>query len=162
MNRITILSLGLAVLTPNATPLMSAGALAPDDCPVTCVPTPGGDGDVPPGSGPPGTTFSITFGATTPGLGMGTNQLCSPCAGSYCKQAISVNFDGYSTGWCFQYTWTPIGTPAPMGKFHRDGYLYTVCDTSVAFTWQVVDCATGGTIYTQGQHTLTCACPGGG
>lgn len=132
------------------------------DCPVTCVPTPGGDGDVLPGGGPQGTAFSITFGALTPGMGMGSELYCSPCPDSYCRQAISVYFQGFSTGWCFQYSWTPVGTPAPIVKYIREGYLYTPCDTSVEYSWKVVDCATGGTVVSEGHHTLTCACPGGG
>jgi len=160
MKDLAIWIVGMILSTRPAMPAAIPGAESLDGCQVTCVPVPGGDGDVPPGSGPTGTTFSITFGGTIAGLGMGTDEECLPCPGSYCKQVAAVLFKGYSTGWCFEYDWGGIGSTSPLPRFTRDGYVYTGCATSTWLMWSVVDCNNSSITFSQGMHTLSCVCPG--
>lgn len=124
------------------------------ECPLTCTPNPSGmAGGV--HIGPPGTSFTVIFGATTPGLGR--ENPCASCPGSPCVQETSVVWNNNGTGWLMQYTYGGIQSTG-LKAYARGGYMTAGCDDLSTLSFLISDPVTGGVAFSE-SRVLNCECP---
>lgn len=148
--------LSILVAPAICVPCGSSGPLYEDDCPLVCTAVPTGmAGGI--NIGPPGTSFSVSFGPKVDGKGLG--DPCAACPGKPCKEGVVVAFNGNGTGWCLRYTYGPLGSSSPLTDYSRGGYIAAPCDDEESLQLEIVSCSGGGTPWFSGTRNLACNCP---
>ncbi len=132
------------------------GPIDEEACPLVCAAVPTGmAGGI--NIGPPGTSFSVSFGPKVDGNGM--DDPCAACPGKPCKEGVQITFNGNGTGWCLRYTYGPLGSSNPLTEYYRGGYIAAPCDDNESLQLEIVSCSGGGNPWFSGTRHLACNCP---